>query len=63
MKYTTGRQKEEAVEIKRIIIYIGEDTYRLNESVDGRLTVNKTSDGMQENISVHPRYANEIDIS
>lgn len=63
MKYTTGRHGDTAVKADKIIVYIGEDRYRLTESVDGKLTVNKMSDGLSDDINIHPRYANEIDVS
>ena len=63
MKYTTGRHGDTTVKTDKVIIYIGEDRYRLTESVDGKLTVNKMSDGLSDNINVHPRYANEIEVS
>ena len=63
MKIVTGRLGDNAEEVQRIIVLIGEDRYRITESVDGKMTINKTSDGVSDNINVHPRYANEIDIS
>lgn len=50
-----GEQELNAV---RIEIQIGENTYFLNESVNGKLNVNK----LDGNISVHPRYANVVEL-
>lgn len=50
-----GEQELNAV---RIEIQIGENTYLLNESVNGKLNVNK----LDGNISVHPRYANVVEL-
>jgi hypothetical protein len=47
------------VETKRVEIQIGESTYLLSESL-GRLNINK-SDG--DNICIHPRYANVVELS
>lgn len=63
MKITTGRLEDTAEEVKRIVVFIGEDKYRITESIDGKMTINKISDGISDSINVHPRYANEIDIS
>jgi len=63
MKYSIGKRGETAIEAKKVIIHIGQERYRLTESVDGRLTINKISEGENDSINVHPRYANEIDVS
>ena len=63
MKYTTGRHGDKATETNKVIVYIGLDRYRLTESNNGKLTINKMSDGDNDNMQVYPRYANEIDIS
>jgi hypothetical protein len=62
MKYTTKKHGDETIQTDKIIIYIGEDRYRLTESVDGKLNINKISDGLSDNININPRYANEIEI-
>ena len=47
-----------------LVVMIGETTYRLSESIDGRLTINKTDKtGIDDYIKVHPRSGNEIDVS
>ena len=63
MKYTTGRHGDTAIETSKVIIYIGEDRYRMTQSVDGKLNVNKISDGDSDKIRVWPCYANEIEIN
>lgn len=50
-------------EVNLLVVYIGEDWYRITESIDGKLNINKSSDGDNELISIHPRMANEIEIS
>ena len=62
MKYKIERD-DEPKELSRITIYIGLERYRLTESNDDKLTINKMSDGDGDNMQVHPRYANEIDVS
>ena len=53
-------------EVRQVKIFIGENSFRLTESIDGKLTINKHSysedDTENDNISVMPRYANEIEL-
>ena len=63
MTIRTERTQREAIGVKWLTVYIGEDTYRLFETVDGRLGVNKTSNSLNQSIRVHPRSGNEIEIS
>ena len=54
----------ELIKKDRIKVIIGDDRYTISESkVDKRLVINKVSDADSDNISVHPRYANEIELS
>lgn len=62
MKYKTTRG-EELSETKMITIIIGEDTYRITESNDGKLNINKTSNSNDDLIRIHPRTGNEIELS
>ena len=62
MKIKTVRD-EEPVEVKLITIYIGEERFRISESVDGKLNINKYSDGDSDLIKIHPRTGNEIELS
>ena len=62
MKFKTVRD-EEPVEVKLITIYIGEERFRISESVDGKLNINKYSDGDSDLIKIQPRYGNEIELS
>ena len=66
MKFVTGRDKE-VQDAKILVITIGTDEYRLSESIDGRLHINKVNLGDGPNDSdymrVHPRSGNEIEIS
>jgi len=62
MKIQIKRQ-EEFIEAKYATIEINENKYRLSETIDGRLKVNKTSlDGMDNYIRTYPSNNNEIDI-
>jgi hypothetical protein len=63
MKIRTKRQSEEKEDVKMLIVYIGDDRYRISESIDGRLCVNKTSDGETDLIRLHPRSGNEVELS
>lgn len=61
MKFTKGRD-EEPVEVKIITIHIGEERFRMSETIDGRLNVNKYSDGDSDLMNIHPRTGNEIEL-
>lgn len=63
MKIQTKRQ-EEFIDVTTATIEINGNRYRLSETIDGRLTINKISnDGNDDYIRVHPRSGNEIDVS
>ena len=62
MKYKTTRE-EELSETKMITIIIGEDRYRITESNDGKLNINKTSNSNDDLMRIHPRTGNKIEIS
>lgn len=62
MKIKLNRN-DELVDVNLLLIYIGDETYRLSESIDGKLNINKTSDGESDLIRIHPRTGNEIEIS
>lgn len=63
MKLQTKRQ-EDFIDVTTATIEINGNRYRLSETIDGRLTVNKISiDGQDDYLKVHPRSGNEIDIS
>ena len=62
MKIKIERQGE-IVENKYLVVYIGEDRYRISESIDGKLCINKTSDGDSDLVQIHPRSGNEIELS
>ena len=61
MKYSTTRD-EQPEEVKYLKIFIGLDRYRLTETNQGRLKINKTSDGDSDSINIHPCVGNEIEI-
>jgi hypothetical protein len=62
MKIRTKRTTEKTEIVDILIVYIGENRYRLTESLDGFLTINKSSDGSSHGISLHPIVTNEIQI-
>lgn len=63
MKIQTKRD-DSFIVVNNATIEINENRYRLSETIDGRLTVNKISfSGEDDYIRVHPRSGNEIDIS
>ncbi len=62
MKFKKERD-EEPIEVKIITIYIGEERFRLSESIDGKLNINKYSDGDSDLIKINPRTGNEIELS
>lgn len=53
---------ENSVPCERVQIRIGEVTYTLTESVDGKLCVNKIADEGSDVLMVFPRYGNEIEL-
>ncbi len=63
MKIQIKRQ-EEFIDLTTATIEINGNRYRLSETIDGRLTINKISlDGNDDYIKIHPRSGNEIDVS
>lgn len=58
------QREEEFVDAKIVTIKINDDVYRLQQSIDGRLIVNKVDlSGKNDLMSVHPSSGNEIQIS
>jgi len=57
-------RNEELENVKHLDITIGDHTYRISESVDQKMTINKqtNSDSAEEALMVFPRYANQVDI-
>ena len=54
----------EILEIKKFAIEVNGNRYRISETIEGRVTINKVStDGDDDYIKVHPRSGNEIDVS
>lgn len=63
MKLQTKRA-EDFIDVTVATIEIKGNRYRLSETIDGRLTINKISiDGTDDYIKVHPRSGNEVDLS
>ena len=61
---TQTKRNEEFIDLYSVTIEIEGNRYRLSQSVDGRLIVNKISlDGNDDCMRVHPRSGNEIEIS
>ena len=56
----TARSKE-PIEVKVLEVTIGENRYRISESIDGKLNINKPEMDAGT-LAVMPRYANEIEI-
>lgn len=63
MEIRTTIQTEERETVSILIIYIGDDRYSIKETNDGRLQINKFSDGETDLIRIHPRSGNEIELS
>ena len=61
MKFKSKRD-DEPQEVAAITIYIGLERFRLSESVDGKLTINKYSDGDSDLLQIFPRTGNEIEL-
>ncbi len=62
MKYKVNRDDNPAGAIT-VTIYIGLERFRISESIEGRMEINKMSDGISDNINIHPCVANVIQIS
>lgn len=63
MRVQTKRDSE-FLELSKVTIEIGNYSYRISESVDGQLVVNKIShDGTDDYMRVYPRSGNEIQVS
>ena len=63
MKIRTKRQEKEKEVVGMLVVYIGDDRYRISETIDGRLCINKTSDGETDLIRIHPRSGNEVELN
>ena len=61
MKYSVKRN-EELTEVKRISVQIGKTRYKLTESIDGKLCINKSDGDGEDCVMVFPRSSNEIEI-
>lgn len=58
------KREENFTDSKFTTVEINGCRYRLSESIDGRLKVNKISiDGTDDYIRIHPVSGNEIDLS
>lgn len=63
MKVKISRESEELTS-EYLTVEIGNNRFRLSESVDGRLVLNKISiDGSDDYMRIFPRTGNEIEIS
>jgi len=54
---------DDSIECKQIYVYINDVKYTISKSIDDKLCINKVGYSLSENINIHPRYANEIEIS
>jgi len=50
------------LDINMVRIYIGENRYRLTESKDHKLNINKFSDGDSDLLLIYPRTGSEIEL-
>jgi len=58
------KRGDDFIESTKVTIEIGDYSYRLSESIDGRLVINKISYvGDDDYVRVHPRSGNEIELS
>ena len=64
VKVIYNREKKIDEKIRHLDITIGISQYRLSESIDGKLTINKSdlSGTGATAISIYPRVSNEIDV-
>lgn len=62
MKIRTVRN-EEPKQSDFLMVYIGEHRFRITESIDGKMNINKVSDSDSDLVQVHPRSEKEIELS
>lgn len=62
MEVRTDR-KEEFNEVEKIDITIGDTKFRITETFDGKLSINKIADDGSPRININPIVSNEIEIS
>jgi len=55
-------RQEKQSEVNKVLIDIGGTRFRITESVDGKLCINKYDFDNGE-LSIFPRYSNEIEIT
>ena len=63
MKISTKRGQREEEEVEILVVYIGNERYRISESIDKKLCINKSSDSNSDAIRVYPRFSNEIEVN
>lgn len=64
MKILLGRDKK-IQEVKHLTVVIGDSEFRISQSMDDRLVVNKTSysdESLSGQLWVQPRSSNEVEI-
>lgn len=61
MKIRTEAGTTETKEVKIVVVYIGENRYRLSEN-HGNLSIIKSSDGISNKLGVFPINSSEIEI-
>ena len=52
----------ELIEVNNVTVVIGELRYKVSESIDGGLVINKVDFEKNSAMSVLPQYANQIEI-
>lgn len=58
------KREGEIIDIKNFAIEVDGKRYRISETIDGRVKINKVSiDADDDYIRVHPVTGNEIDVS
>jgi len=58
------KREENFTDSKSVTIEIDGNRYRLSETIDKRLKINKISlDGCDDYIRIHPSSGNEVDVS
>ena len=61
MKIRTNR-RENIIDTDYLVVFIGEDMFRITESIDGKINILKTSDESNQEIMVFPRSSNVIEV-
>ena len=56
------RRQDEKFPAERVDIYIGDTMYRITETIEGKLNINKSGENLSDSITIYPVVTNVIEI-